>query len=65
MSFNINGNIDYNKTSVPLKRCDHTGVTIKYDIEIPYARELCLPRIIQNSVCPRFKFGNLCPVFCI
>jgi hypothetical protein len=32
MSVNLNANIDINKTGVPLKRCDHTGV--KYDIEI-------------------------------
>ena len=34
MSFNLNANIDFNKTVVPLKRCDHTGVAVKYDIEI-------------------------------
>ena len=34
MSFNLIANIDSNKTGVPLKRCDHTGVTVKYDIEI-------------------------------
>jgi len=34
MSFNSNANIYFNKTAVPLKRCDHTGVTFNYDIEI-------------------------------
>jgi len=29
MSFNLNANIEINKTGVPLKRCDHTVVTIK------------------------------------
>ncbi len=32
----LNANIDFNKTCVPLKRCDYTGVTFKYDIEISY-----------------------------
>ena len=58
MSFNLNANIDFNKTGDPLERCDHTGVTVKYDIEIS-----CLPCIIQNSVWPRFKFGYWSPVF--
>jgi hypothetical protein len=35
MSFNLNANIDFNKTCVPLKRYDHAGVTVKYEIEIP------------------------------
>ena len=30
----LNANTDFNKTGVPLKRCDYTGVTFKYDIEI-------------------------------
>ena len=34
MSFNFNANIDFNKRCVPLKICDHTGVTVKYDIDI-------------------------------
>ena len=29
-----------------------------------HVREPCLPFNIQNSVCPHFKFGNWCPVFC-
>ena len=58
MSFNLNTNIDFNKTGDPLERCEHTGVTAMYDIEIPC--HLC---IIQNSVWPRFKFGYLSPVF--
>jgi len=58
MSFNLNANIDFNKTGDQLERCDHTGVTVKYDIEIS-----CLPCIIQNSVWPRFKFRYLSPVF--
>ena len=37
-SFNLNVNIDFNKTGVSLKRCDHTHVTVKYDIQIS-----CLP----------------------
>jgi hypothetical protein len=34
MSFNLNANIDFNKTGVPLKRCENTDVRAKYDIEI-------------------------------
>jgi len=33
-SFNLNANIDFNKTGVPLKRCAHIGVTVKYDNEV-------------------------------
>ena len=32
----LNANIDFNKTCVPLERCNHTGVTFKYHIEISY-----------------------------
>ena len=35
MSFNLIANIDFNKTCVPFKKCDHTGVTFKQYIEIP------------------------------
>lgn len=34
MSFNLNANIDFNKTGIPLKRCEHSGVTAKYDEDI-------------------------------
>jgi hypothetical protein len=34
MSFNSNANIYFSKTCVPMKIFDHTGVTVKYDIEI-------------------------------
>ena len=33
-SFNLNANIDFNKTGVPLKRCAHIGVTVEYDNEV-------------------------------
>jgi hypothetical protein len=34
MSLNSNANIYFSKTCVPMKIFDHTGVTVKYDIEI-------------------------------
>ena len=59
MSFNLNANINFNKTCVQLKRCNHTGVTLsRY-----HACEPCIPYSIHISVCPRFKFGFLCPMF--
>ena len=64
MSFNFNANIEINKTGVPLKRCDYTVWQLS-KISRYRVREPCLPFNIQNSVCPHFKFGNWCPVFCI
>jgi len=36
MSLNLNANtsINFSNAYVSLKRCDHTGVTVKYDIEL-------------------------------
>ena len=55
MSLNLNANtsINLSKTYVPLKRCDHTGVTVKYDIEL-----LCtwaMPSILY----PQFSMSTL------
>ena len=56
--YNLNANIYFSKTCVPMKRCNYTGVTLstisRYNVPEP-----SLPCIIQNPVCSRFKFGYL------
>jgi len=55
MSLNLNANtsINFNKTDVPLKRCDHTGVTAKYDIELSCT--WAMPPILY----PKFSMSTL------
>jgi hypothetical protein len=55
MSLNLNANtsINFSKAYVPLKRCDHTGMTVKYDIEL--ACTWAMPSILY----PKFSMSTL------
>jgi hypothetical protein len=58
MSFNLNANIDINKWCSIENMWSYRSTISRY-----HALKPCLPCIIQNSACPRFKFGYLSPVF--